>query len=218
MASNLPEKRTKKERIRELSSDSTLSARDVARIAGTTEANVWKEKSNLKRSGLMVRQKVERSDKTVLLATDSQDALIRGISTRNGTTRQEYQALLEIPPIDPEGMKILYSDLLEGKKPAEIIAAHGFHPDVVEVEYRRVNKLDPRSLADRIITDYVVNPGPKNAEIVKKFRNGGEISEDEVMELLIESTNAGTEAALAYYGVAREKEEQKAGYRHYSTS
>jgi hypothetical protein len=38
-------------------------------------------------------------------------------------------------------MKKLYTSIIAGKKPDEIIAAYDFHPAVVETEYHRSQKL-----------------------------------------------------------------------------
>jgi hypothetical protein len=93
--------------------------------------------STLKKSGFLVRHQVERSDRTLLVTSAEQDLY----ATRRKAASQEYQELLNIPPIDPEGMKKLYTDINAGKKPNEIIAAHGFHPAIVETEYHRSQKL-----------------------------------------------------------------------------
>jgi hypothetical protein len=45
------------------------------------------------------------------------------------------------PYYSSEGMKKLYTNVIKGKKPNEIITAHGFRPAVVETEYHRSQKL-----------------------------------------------------------------------------
>jgi hypothetical protein len=114
---------SKKQQIHELISDGQYSNEDIARIVGTTISNVWKEKSTLKKSGFLLRHQVERSDITLLVTSAEQDVY----PTRRKAASQEYQELLNIPPIDPEGMKKLYTNIIAGTKPDEIIATHGFH-------------------------------------------------------------------------------------------
>ena len=58
----------KKERIIALLSEGKFSIKDIARIVHTTEANVYKEKSNAK--GLFIRRKT-RSDEMVMVAGES---------------------------------------------------------------------------------------------------------------------------------------------------
>lgn len=45
--------------------------------------------------------------------------------TQSKAASVEYHELLDIPPIDSESMKKLYTNIIAGKKPDEIIAAHG---------------------------------------------------------------------------------------------
>jgi hypothetical protein len=110
------------------------SDEEIARLVRTTIPNVWKEKSNLRKSGVLVRQRVERRDRTLLVTSASQGLY----SSQRKAASLEYQELLNIPPIDSEGMKKLYTNIIAGKKPNEIIAEHGFHPAVVEAEYHRL--------------------------------------------------------------------------------
>lgn len=55
----LPNSITKREKIIKLLSEGTHSTRNIAKMADTTEAYVWKEKSRLKTSGLLVKQDTE---------------------------------------------------------------------------------------------------------------------------------------------------------------
>jgi hypothetical protein len=128
MTANLP---TKKEPIHQLISDGRYTDEDIATIVGTTISNVWKEKSTLRKSGVLVRHRVERSDRTLLVTSAAQGVY----ATQKKTASLEYQELLNIPPLHTEGMKKLYTSIIAGKKP-EIIAAYGFHPAVVETSSR----------------------------------------------------------------------------------
>jgi len=186
MTANLPSNRpTKKERIHDLVSDGRYSDEDIARIVGTTIPNVWKEKSTLRKSGVFVRHRVERSDRTLLVASAAQGLY----ATPKKTASLEYQELLNIPQIDSEGMKILYTNIIEGKKPNEIIAAHGFHPAVVETEYHRSQKLHRDMLCKRIIFEVLVmQTSIKGNTLIDKYKEQGWISDDDLIELLKEYT------------------------------
>jgi biotin operon repressor len=105
--------------IIKLLSEGNRSTKDIARIAGTTEAYVWKEKSKLKTAGLLI------SSDTEVISKSSQ----LNIYTNN--------SLLSVPQLDAEGLKKLYGEFVIGKKPAQVIAEYGFHPDLVENEYQR---------------------------------------------------------------------------------
>jgi hypothetical protein len=95
------------------------SAKDIARRVGTTEAYVSKEKSKLKTAGLLISRDTEVISKTSQLK----------IYTSN--------SLLNVPQLDPEGLRKLYSEFGVGKKPDEIIVQYGFHAELVENEYQR---------------------------------------------------------------------------------
>ena len=181
LPSNIP---TKKERIHELISDGRYTDKDIARIVGTTIPNVWKEKSTLRKSGVLVRHRVERSDRTLLVTSAAQGLY----ATQKRTASLDYQELLDIPPIDSEGMKKLYTNIIEGKKPNEIIAANGFHPAVVETEYHRSQKLHHDMLAKRIISEVldVWKTSIKANALIDKYKEQGWISDDDLIELLKE--------------------------------
>jgi len=184
MAIRLPSNRTsKKERIHELISDGQYTDEDIARIVGTTIPNVWKEKSTLRKSGVLVRHRVERTDRTLLVASTAQGVY----ASQKKTASLEYQELLNIPAIDSEGMKQLYSNILAGKKPAEIIAAYGFHPAVVETEYHRSQKLDQDVLTKRIMSEVLAwRTSNKANALINKYKEQGWISDDDMIELLRE--------------------------------
>ena len=189
MTADLPGNRrpSKKVRIHELLSDGQYSDEDIARIVGTTVPNVWKEKSTLRKSGVLVRHRVERSDKTLFVTSAAQGVY----ATRRKAASQEYQELLNIPPIGPEGMKKLYTNIIEGKKPDEIIAAHGFHPAVVETEYHRSQKLHHDMLLKRIISEVLTwKTSDKGTALIDKYNGQGYLSDDDLIELLKEHTLA----------------------------
>ena len=120
----LPEDSTNKKMMTlRLLSEGKYSTKDIARIVGTTEAYVWKEKSKSKTAGLLVR-----SDTQV-------------ISKTNRLSIYSNNSLLNVPQLDTDGLRKLYGELLNGKKPQEIIAENGFHPELVESENQRFQRL-----------------------------------------------------------------------------
>jgi hypothetical protein len=120
----LPEDSTnKKKMILRLLSEGRYSTKDIARIVGTTEAYVSKEKSKSKTAGLLVRRDTQVISKTSQLSIYSNNSL------------------LNVPQLDTEGLRKLYGELLNGKKPQEIIAENGFHPELVESENQRFQRL-----------------------------------------------------------------------------
>jgi hypothetical protein len=152
-------------------------------LQGTTIPNVWKEKSTLRKSGVFARHRVERSDRTLLVTSAAQGVY----ATQKKTASLEYQELLNIPAIDSEGMKKLYTSIIAGKKPDEIIAAYGFHPAVVETEYHRSQKLHQDMLSKRIIYEVLVlKTSTKGNALIDKYNEQGWISDDERIELLKE--------------------------------
>jgi hypothetical protein len=185
MTADLPSNKrpTKKERIHELFSEGKYSDKDIARIVRTTIANVWKEKSTLKKSETLVRQGVERRDRTLLVTSATQD----DYAIRRKSTTLGYQDLLNITPIDREGLKKLYSSINAGKKPHEIIAANGFHPAVVETEYLRSQKFRHDMLVKRIIAEVLtMKSSEKGTTLIDKYNEEGYLSDDDLIELLKE--------------------------------
>ena len=56
--------------------------------------------------------------------------------------------LIDVPQLDSEGLKILYREFKSGKKPIDILAEYGFHPEIVEGEYQRFMELSERDIGD----------------------------------------------------------------------
>jgi hypothetical protein len=89
----------KKKMILRLLSEGRYSTKDIARIVGTSEAYVWNEKSKSKTAGLLVRRDTQVISKT------SQPSIYSNNS------------LLNVPQLDTDGLRKLYGELLNGKKP-----------------------------------------------------------------------------------------------------
>src|SRR5918999_645423 len=143
------------------------SVKDIARIVHTTEANVYKEKS--KARGLYLRRKT-RSDEMVMVAGDLDTSSLpsRGLKSE-GNHHYQY---LNVPDLDREGIKKLYTEFKEGKKPADIIADHGFHPEVVEKEFQRfleMNQHEFNIFQNRIISTIIKRPSKYTKGLVDKY-------------------------------------------------
>jgi DNA-binding Lrp family transcriptional regulator len=195
----LPEQRkTKKQQIRELViSHPECSAEEIANMVGTTKENVWKEKSKMASEGLIVRRRTrtkitaERKDETMFIASDSgpkgmmqsRSPILKGKSLSD--EEQYHLRYLNIPAVDSEGIKTIYKDFDNKKKPVEIIAEHGFPPNVVEVEYHRFLKLkgiDIPALQSFIGNELRRTPLEGVEPLEKKFNQEGHLTTDEMIE------------------------------------
>ena len=163
----------KKEKILKLLSAGNNSTKDIARIVGTTEAYVWKEKSKLKASGLLIRRDTEVISKT---------------SQLNVCTNS---SLLNVPQLDQEGLMKLYSQFLVGKKPPEVIAEYGFHPELVESEYQRFVRLaeyDIDSLQKKFFLEFrqdlLTTSNCTINSLLEKYRKDGKLTIDEFIQLI----------------------------------
>ena len=133
-----------------LDSENKYSTKDIARTVGTTEGNVFKEKSRLKAEGVLTDQSLSVfshsvGDETLTLARAEARTLV---------TRPNLGNLTDIPPLGQEDLKKMYCEFQNGKTPVEVIAANGFNPVLVEHEFNRfcrMNGLNLKSLAHEII-------------------------------------------------------------------
>jgi hypothetical protein len=196
---------TKREYIRQLirSNDNNYSDDDIARIAHTTKQYVWKEKSRMVSEGLLISRRrtlkitAERNDETttVVLSPGANSQRDRGTvqfsslspsssssaRTNARSNTDDYARHLNILPLDSEGIKKLYTEFKNKKKPVDIIAEHGFPPAVVEVEYKRFLKLQEYPLEgvelpeksykqkDHLITEQMKEVLRKKDEYLRKY-------------------------------------------------
>jgi transposase len=186
----LPESTNKREKIIKLLSEGNHSTKNIARIVGTTEAYVWKEKSKLKTRGFLISRDTEVISKTSQLNIYSNNTL------------------LSVPQLDMEGLKKLYSEFGIGKKPAEIIAENGFHPELVENEYQRFSRLtehDVDALQRKFFLDFnqglaTTNNNTTNL-LVEKYNKDGKLTIDEfitLIKLMLNEKYQGGKASLIH--------------------
>ena len=172
----------KKEKILDLLAEGKLSVKEIARTVNTTEANVYKERS--KARGLLIRRKT-RSDEMVMMAGDVDTSSLP--SRRLKSEGNHHYPYLNIPDLDGEGIKKLYTEFQAGKKPPDIIANHGFHPEVVEKEYQRFMKMNERDIdvfQNRIISTVIKRPSKNTKPLVEKYKTNGFLTDNELSELV----------------------------------
>lgn len=100
--------------------------------------------------------------------------------------------LLSVPQLDTEGLKKLYSEFGTGKKPAQIIAENGFHPELVENEYQRFSRLtgdDVDALQKKFFLDFnqglaTTNNNNTTNRLVEKYNKDGKLTIDEFITLI----------------------------------
>jgi hypothetical protein len=94
---------------------------------------------------------------------------------------------LNIPDLDSEGIKKLYSEFKAGKKPPDIIADQGFHPEVVEKEYQRFSKMNERDIdvfQNKIISDIIDRPSRTTKALLDKYKIRRFLTEPELSKLI----------------------------------
>jgi hypothetical protein len=204
---------TKREYIRQLirsNHNNHYSDDDIARIAHTTKQYVWKEKSRMVSEGLLVSRRrtlkitAERNDETTTMffsapAANSQEGrgavqfsspsspISSSARTNARSSTTGYARHLNIQPVDSEGIKKLYTEFKNKKKPVDIIAEHGFPPAVVEVEYKRFLKLhgvDIQRIQDHIGMDLLKYPLGGVEHLEKSYKQKGYLTTEEMIEVL----------------------------------
>lgn len=164
-----------------LDNDNKYSAREIARAVGTTEGNVFKEKSNLK--GILTDKRLSVfshsvGDETLTLARAEARTLV---------TKPDLGALTDIPPLAQEDLKRMYSEFQNGKTPVEVIATYGFNPMLVEYEYNRfcrMNGLNLRSLAHELVDVLKTTNNSLSAFLLQKIEQDGITCNDDIRELV----------------------------------
>jgi hypothetical protein len=187
----------KKEQILNLLAEGKLSVKEIARTVHTTEANVYKERS--KARGLLIRTKT-RSDEMVMVAGDVDSSSLP--SRRLKSEGNHHYPYLNIPDLDSEGIKKLYTEFNAGKKPPKIIADHGFHPEVVEKEYQRFMKMNERDidvLQNKIISDLIKRPSKNTKPLLEKYKTTGFLTHYELFELITLKGKDDTERDIDFW-------------------
>jgi hypothetical protein len=172
-----------------LDNDNKYSAREIARSVGTTEGNVFKEKSRLKATGVLSDQRLSFfshsvGDETLTLARAEAKTLV---------TRPDFAPLTDIPPLKPEDLKKLYVEFQNGMTPVQVIAGNGFNPMLVEYEYNRfcrMNGLNLKSLLHELIEAFNLDKNELSDPLIQKTVRDGITSNDDIRKLIVIISNS----------------------------
>ena len=134
----------------------------------STVEYVWKETSRYSKArtgtGLIVSKTTElskRKAETSIFLHQS-DQLAQGGVQDNSVSKSQAQMIpvdsvylngkpnrfLNLPKMESVDLKRLYTELNAGKTPTDIIANHGFHPNIVEFEYQRFLRLSGMNIGE----------------------------------------------------------------------
>jgi hypothetical protein len=202
MSKSLPtlqDSTTKREQIIKLLSEGNHSTKNIARMVGTTEAYVWKEKSKLKTSGLLITRDTEvisrRSHESLSVKTSPVNRILGAetLPRDKHLNVRPSNTLLNVPQLDTEGLKKLYSEFRKGKRPTQIIAENGFHPELVESEYQRFSRFTENDIDvlqrkffvefnEELVTSH--NDNTIRYSLVEKYNKEGRLVIDEFVTLI----------------------------------
>ncbi len=165
-----------------LDADRDLSVEQIAAELGTTKGNVLKEKSILRSMGILQKRNIG-----VFSGTADGDifALSRS-ETKMLVPQTNYGSLIEIPALGIEELKLLYSEFKHGKGPSDVLAEHGFHPTLVEYEYRRfirLNNLDIHAVLAQIISKLGLQNNKMFANLLRGIEKNGIPSTNELLQV-----------------------------------
>jgi hypothetical protein len=165
-----------------LENDSTYSTREIARTVGTTEGNVFKEKSKLKAAGILTDQRL-----SILSHSVGEETLtLARAEARTLVTRSLDGPLTDLPPLSQEDLKRMYGEFRNGRTPVEVIAENGFNPILVEHEYSRfcrMNSLNLGSLIHELGNEYQL--GAEVSELLsQKIKQDGALSNDDIKKMI----------------------------------
>lgn len=199
MSKGYPKPKSKRDEIWRLVSEGKLTAKEIALELNTTVQNVWKETSLLRsRGGLVIRDSIaQQSNKSRLFfldpAEEQRGAGILGFNKILHRSTSLLNDLIDIPQLDSEGLKIIYREFKSGKKPIDILAEYGFHPEIVEGEYQRFMQLTERDIGD--LTKHIMlsmtrkgytEATPRNDKIkalITLYHHRGYLLNNEILDL-----------------------------------
>ena len=173
----------KKHRIWELLEAGNYSPDEISKLVGTTVENVYKETSLLRKSG-----------RKVVLVRSRKNSIVTSPSGRREVSRTEKVRLevesnehISMSSLGNDEIRALYGDFQSGQKPAEIVAKRGLHPEAVEIEYRRHQRMleqDRGSLVEQIVNNIITAHSDSVDMIKERYRRGGLLGNSEVTLLL----------------------------------
>lgn len=190
--------------------------KDIAVKLNTSVENVWKEKSLLKsRGGLVVSrsttQQSKKQNETILFSpgleqVDRHSTELQKVNSRKRSGPIDY--LLDIPLLSSDDLKTIYREFKAGKKPIDIMAEYGFHPEAVEIEYRRFKDLSERD-SDELLRSIMLNVTGKGYEkeparnstikkLIEDYHQKGYLTNMEILELLGQYTKEEVDQRLDF--------------------
>jgi hypothetical protein len=203
-------KGNKKQRIWTLVSDGKYSPDEIASLVGTTIEYVWKETSMYKKArmgaGLVVNQTTELSKRRAetSMFLQQSDQISRGGTQNSLAPKNQTQMIptdsfyisgksdqfLNLPKLESSDLKKLYKEFSAGKKPVDVIANFGYHPEIVESEYNRFSRLsgiDIDSLLKHIIANCnkIMEPQGELKVLIDKYHREGNLKNDDIYQLLL---------------------------------
>lgn len=183
--------KTKKQMIRMMLDQGAHTDEEIARLAETTTANVYKEKSHYaKETGKKFKITKEQTNikTTSLSSTAAEGGAITTttLMTRKLSVEFEHNQHVVVPPLNQEQLRLLYAAFEEGKDPALVIKEHGFNPEAVEIEYRRylrIKKCIPTGIVEKIV-DVLPPLDPAFENVKKKLIEAKELDYQELKNAL----------------------------------
>lgn len=157
------------------------STREIARTVGTTEGNVFKEKSRLKATGVLTDQRLSVFSHSV----GEETLTLASAETKTLVTHYGDRPLTDLPPLNQEDLKRMYGKFQNGRTPVEVIAENGFNPRLVEYEYSRfsrMNRLNFGTLVHELVKEFNLDTQVSNP-LFQKIERDGIISNDDLMKL-----------------------------------
>ena len=203
-----PNTGSKKQRIWALVSDGNYSPDEIASKVGTTIEYVWKETSRYKKArtgtGLVMSKTMELSKRKAETSIFLQQSdLSQGGTQDFSVSKSQAQIIpadninlnsksdrfLNLPKMESSDLKMLYNEFNAGKKPVDVIAKFGYHPEIVESEYGRFLRLsgiDIDALLKHIITDCgrIMEPSGELKRLVDKYHEEGKFRNEDIYKLL----------------------------------
>jgi hypothetical protein len=179
--------KTKSERIKELL-QAGWSPEAVAKELDTTREYVYKEKGKFKKQKLLVTQQ------SLTIADGPNEVMvIKGQpagNLNNSLELQENQGYgssdYNIPPLERDDLKTMYSCFENNMGATEVVARHGIRPDISEKEYTRflsIKSRDPVEFQNSLISD-LHSGTPDIQPLLDKAGRGTLLTNSELLSII----------------------------------
>lgn len=179
--------KTKSERIIELLG-AGWSPDAVAKELGTSREYVYKEKGKFRKQNLLVTQQ------SLTLANGQNEiTVIKGqplADQNNSLPLQEDQSNgssdYNIPPLERNDLKAMYSCFENNMDASEVVAQHGIRPDISEREYNRfliLKSRDPMEFQKSLISG-IQNGPPEIQPLLDKVARGTLLTNSELLSMI----------------------------------